>query len=143
MEKKQWDDIPSLEGLQVDWQYQPENPLGKRSFVRMSDRELLKMFDGQHIPVKIATTKTNFIGSLLDICEGGLAVNLPVALAENQAIRVGFHLGMKKIISRAQVRYIRQCGQGYITGIMFVHLDTESREFIAGIYASRVLKHCL
>lgn len=143
MKKKQWDDIPSLEGLQVDWKYQPENPLGKRSFVRLSDKDLLKMFDGRRIPVNIATTETNYTGSLLDLGEGGLAVNLSIALAEKQVIKVGFFLGKQKIISRAQVRYVRQCGQEYITGIMFVNLDAASREFIAGIYASRVLKHSL
>lgn len=143
MEKKRWDDIPSLEGLEVDWQYQPENPQGKRAFARMSERDLLKMFDGQPIQVKIATSEATLTGTLLDICEGGMAVALKVALAENQAIKIGFFLGTKKIISHAEVRNVRRRDQEYATGIKFVDLDAVSRAFIAGIYASRVLKHAL
>lgn len=143
MEKKRWDDIPSLEGLEVDWEYQPQNPQGKRAFARMSERDLLKMFDGQPVQVKIATAQATFTGSLLDICEGGMAVALKVALTENLAIKVGFFLGTQKIISRAEVRNVRRHDQEYATGIKFVDLDPASRAFIAGIYASRVLKHAL
>ena len=143
MNKKRWDDIPSLEGLEVDWQYQPFNPQGKRAFVRVSERDLLKMFDGQPVKVKIATSTATLTGSLLDICKGGMDVALKVALAENEAIKVGFFLGTQKITSRAEVRNVRRCDQEYAIGIRFVDLDAVSRIFIAGIYASRVLKHAL
>ncbi len=37
MEKKlSWDDIPSLDGLEVDREYKSETALDKRSFVRIT-----------------------------------------------------------------------------------------------------------
>ena len=42
MEKKvSWDDIPSIDGLGIDWEYKPETILDKRAFVRldMGDRK--------------------------------------------------------------------------------------------------------
>ena len=40
MEKKKWDDIPSLPGLGVDWEFRPENPNGKRAHTRMDEKVL-------------------------------------------------------------------------------------------------------
>lgn len=86
MQKKKWDDIPSLAGLEMDWEFQPASPHGKRVHARMDEKELARLFDGQRVLVKVATAETTFTGSLHDICEGGLAVKLDCRLAENQAI---------------------------------------------------------
>jgi hypothetical protein len=68
MEKKKWDDIPSLAGLEMDWEYQPENPHGKRLHARLDAQEMARLFDGQRILVKVATGEATFTGSLYDIC---------------------------------------------------------------------------
>ena len=39
-EKQGWDNIPSLEGLSVDWEYEPENAMGKRAKDRMVAKDL-------------------------------------------------------------------------------------------------------
>ncbi len=127
----------------MDWEYLPENPQGKRAFVRISEKNLVKMFDAQSVLVKVTTADTILIGSLRDICEGGLAVNLKVKLAGNQATKVEFFLGTEKIISRAIVRYIRPCDREYTIGMMFVDLNAASKKFISGMYASMVLRHAL
>jgi hypothetical protein len=44
-EKVNWDDIPSLDGLEVDWQFEPENPLGKRAKVRIANSELYPLLE--------------------------------------------------------------------------------------------------
>jgi len=46
MEKKtSWDDIPSLEGIGVDWEYKPVTTLGKRGFVRLNSEEIHVLFE--------------------------------------------------------------------------------------------------
>lgn len=143
MEKKKWDDIPSLAGLEMDWEYEPNNPHGKRVHARMDERELERLFDGRRILVKVATTEATLTGSLHDICEGGLAVKLDSRLAENQAIKVGLFLGTEKIISGAVVRHVQSRDRNYTTGVKFVGLGKVERQHISGLYASKVLRHAL
>jgi len=45
MEKKSWDDIPSLDGLTIDWEYKPESSNNKRSFIRIKMEALAKLFE--------------------------------------------------------------------------------------------------
>ena len=141
--KKSWDDIPTLNGLSMDWAYKPENPLGKRSFVRMQKKELADLFEVQEIPVKIATSTGTFSGKLLDISQGGMGLSLSTMLNENVPLKVGLFLGKEKIISKAMVKWARKKGGGYVAGVMFDGLVKESSQYIAGIYASKILRHSL
>lgn len=144
MEKKtNWDAIPSLDGLKVDWEYTPDNPLGKRSFVRMNAEEIVGMFEVKEILVKIATANSTHTGRLLDISKGGIALSLPVSLAAEQPIKLGFFLGSKKIISRAIVKHVNKLEEdgSFLTGVQFVDLDQETAQYIAGLYASKILRH--
>lgn len=143
MEKKKWDDIPSLQGLEMDWEYRPDNPNGKRIYARMDEKALASLFDGQRIQVKVATQEITLTGSLHDICEGGLAVRLDRRLAENQAIRVGLFLGAEKIISGAVVKHVQSRGHAYTTGVKFIGLGRSEQKHISSLYASKVLKHAL
>jgi hypothetical protein len=143
MQKKKWDDIPSLAGLEMDWEFQPANPHGKRVHARMDEKELARLFDGQRVLVKVATAEATFTGSLYDICEGGLAVKLDYRLAENQAIKVGLFLGAEKIISGAVVKHVQNRDRNYTTGVKFVGLGRAERQHISGMYASKVLRHAL
>ncbi len=143
--KKSWDDIPPLEGLEVEWDFEPENPLGRRVCERMSGDALASLFKSKkkpvnvvsEIPVHIATMNGQFPGTIFDISEGGLAIDSSSQLAENQMVKVGFFLGQKKIVSKAVVRWVTQIGTVHRSGMMFVDLSQENFAFIAGIYASK------
>jgi hypothetical protein len=142
MEKKTgWDDIPSLEGLGVEWEYAPENPLGKRKFVRINAEDITGLFEVKEILVKIATAQATHTGRLLDISKGGLMLSLPVLLEDNLAIKVGLFLGTTKVISKAVVKHTSKTGEWYSTGIQFVDLNEETAQYIAGLYASKILHH--
>jgi len=142
MEKKtSWDDIPSLDGLSVEWEYKPETALGKRAFVRLNTEDIVGLFAVKEIFVKIATAQQTHTGRLLDISKGGLSLRLPVFLEENLPVKVGFFLGTVKVISKATIRHTRKVDTQYTTGIEFVDLNKESAEFIGGLYASKILHH--
>lgn len=141
MEKKSWDDIPSLEGAGVDWNFKPETPLGKRSFVRINADDISGLFEVKEIFVKVATAKGTHIGRLLDISKGGLSLRIPVSLEENLPVKVGFLLGTMKIISKALVRHSHKIGEKYTMGVQFIDINEESAAYIDELYASKVLHH--
>ncbi len=141
MEKKDWGDIPSLEGLEMDWDYKAENALGQRIHARLGEEDLIRIFNQPRILVKVATVEGNETGALHDISEGGLAVNMASRLEKNQQLKVGLLLGNEKIISRALVRHVQQRNQQYTAGLMFVDLGGESKSYLAGMYATKVFKH--
>lgn len=148
MEKnKNWDDIPSLEGLTVDWEFGSKTSHEKRGFIRVNDEDVCGLFEMKEILIKIATARQTYTGRLLDISEGGLALSLSVLLdeqlEENLPVKVGFFLGTRKIISKAVVRHTQKIGDRYTTGIKFVDLGKETAEYIGGLYASQILRHQL
>lgn len=141
MEKKNWADIPSLEGLAMDWDYQPTSALGQRAYARLGVEDLMHLFNQPRILVKVATMAGNQTGALHDISEGGLAVDLATArLDRDQPLKVGLVLGKETIISRALVRHVQQHDQSSTAGVMFVGLGGESRNYLASLYSSKVLK---
>ena len=143
MEKKRWDDIPSLDGLTIDWEYKPESSKNKRSFIRIKMEALAKLFEVKEIFVKIATSSQAYTAHLLDLSEGGLSLGMPIPLAIHLPVKVGFFLGQVKIVSNAEVRHVREIEGQYITGIKFVGLDKESATFLKELYASQVFRHAL
>lgn len=142
-EKSGWDQIPSLEGLEVDWQYEPENPLGKRAWLRIVNNELHAILGVKNIPVKVASKNFEETGYLLDIAQGGIAALLKTKLAEGQLLKVGFFLGKQKVISRAIVRNAMSLEGRFRAGIEFVELDKELQGYIAGIISSKVFEQPL
>ena len=140
MEKKDWSEIPSLEGLEMDWDYKAENDLGQRAHARLNRDDLTRILDTPNILVKIATVAGNATGFLHDISEGGLAITLPTRLEPDQPLKVGLLLGKEKIISRARVRHVQPGDRQYTTGLMFVGIDREAKRFLASMYASKVFK---
>ena len=139
--KISWDDIPSLDGIEVEWGFKPESPLGKRSFIRVLDEDIFGLFEVKDIIVTIATAKKNYTGRLCDISKGGLSLSVPILLETNLPIKVGFFLGKVKITSKALVKHTAKKGKLYITGIQFVDLDEKSAEYINGLHASKILRH--
>jgi len=137
-EKSGWDNIPSLDGLKVDWEYEPENALGKRARDRMTAKELHRLFGVKNIPIKVVAKKFDEKGYLLDISNGGGAILLAKSLAEGQLVKIGFFLGKQKIVERAVVRNIVPTKTGkYRTGIEFIELTEDSESYIGSLISAR------
>jgi hypothetical protein len=141
MKKRSWDEIPSLDGVGVDWGYKPQTRLNNRSCVRLDMKILSQLFEVQKIVVKLATMDQVYNGSLIDVSASGLAIYLPVLLEVDLSVKVGFFLGSEKIISQGLVKHARHEGDRFITGLQFIDLAPESAQYIAGLYAAKVLSH--
>lgn len=143
MAKKAWGDIPALEGLEMDWDYCPDCRDGKRLHKRLSRRDVAHLYGEAPIGVKMASATATFEATLHDLSEGGLGVDLNRRLDELQNLQVGLVLGGKKIIASVQVRHVSHGTSGYTAGLQFINLEPSIRKFIAGMYASKVLRHAL
>lgn len=141
--KKSWSDIPSLEGLQMDWDYKSERAQDKRTLVRIGRESLVKLFEAKEVFVRIVADGQTHTARLLDLSEGGLALDAPVSLEGARSVKLGFIIGQVQVVSRAEVRHVRKWKDRFITGVKFIDLDKESAEFIRGLYASKVLRHAL
>ncbi len=139
--KANWDEIPSLENLKIDWDYEPENPLGKRSTVRLSKKNLFRLLGEEFIPVKIASKNIDGKGHLIDISAHGIAILLENEMKVGTLVRVGFYLGKRKIISRAIIRNISKLAGNYRTGIEFIKLDEELALYINTLNASAIYRN--
>ena len=138
--KADWDNIPSIDGLGVDWDYEPESPLGKRDLVRIESKDLKTILGVKNIPVKVAAQGYEGKGYLVDIAQGGIAVLLDARLTESQPVKLGLFLGNQKVLSRAIVRSVSQQKGGYRTGMEFVSLQEEYATYIGGLVSSKVYK---
>jgi len=134
-----WDDIPSLDGLEVDWSFKPETAIDKRAFVRLEIGAVSRLVEVHEIAVRLACVKRNYEGSLVDISAGGLAVNLSAQLEIDLPVKVGLFLGQTKILSRGLVRHVQKASGQYTTGIQFIGLAQESARFLNDLYAAKVL----
>ena len=142
MEKKSgWDNIPSLEGLGVDWDFKPEAETERRTFRRMNRDDIARLFDMDTIVIKLATAQQTYDGHLVDISDGGVGLKLPVLLQENEFVKIGLMLGSKKIVTKGLVKHVSKTDRNCKAGIKFVDIAKDSMEFIAGLYASKVFLH--
>jgi len=143
-QQRSWDDIPSLEGMEVDWDYKPTSPLGKRTAVRIGQNEISTLFDVREIVVQVATSHRTYTGCLLDISVNGLSIGLPDLLAQGRAVKVRFFLGTMKITAKAMVVHAQKKETRYTTGLRFIDLNPKIADFIGGLYAAKVLHqvHC-
>ena len=137
-DKMSWDDFPSLEGLKIDWDYEPENPLGKRAHIRLTKEDLSRLLEEKKdIPVKLATKSSQFTAYLVDISQGGVCLRTKsLDLQESELAKIGFFLGTKKLISRGRVKYIHKEKDYIIFGLEFVGLSGDDNDYIAGLYSS-------
>jgi len=135
--KQNWDDLPSLEGLSVDWEYEAENPLGKRATVRLVSTELHELLGKKAIAVKVVAKGFEETGRLLDLSSGGIAVLLKTELLEGKPVKMGLFLGKEKIICKALVRSSVSVELGYRTGLEFVELPESNGNYISGLVSSR------
>jgi len=135
--KVSWDDIPSLENLKVDWEFEPENPLGKRAHVRMTSEDLYAVLEVKTIPVKVVASDFEEKGSLVDLALTGVAVTLDSRLEQEKPLMVGFFLGQQKIVSKVIAKNVVETGGRYRTGMVFENLNKEYADFITGISAAK------
>jgi hypothetical protein len=137
--QKTWDDIPSMAGLEMEWDYKFESPLGKRKHERMTSQDVASLLGVRKIRAKVATGKKTVNGLLSDICAGGMALILSKDLFVNQDVKIGFFLGTQKIVSRAVVRQSVPVKKDYKVGFQFQDINQEDSNYINGLYASRRL----
>ena len=136
-EKKNWDDIPSIEGIEVDWQYEPESTLGKRAWPRITERDVLALFDMQSLPVQVAAKNFDGLGSLVDVGQNGMAVLLKTRLTPNEQVKIGFFLGQQKVMSRAVIKNVGDGHGGHRIGMEFMDFKQEYRSYIAGLVSTK------
>ena len=136
-DKPDWDDIQSLDGLEVDWGYKAENPMGNRAFARVTSEDLTKLFNKKNIPVKLVTENGQFTGFLIDLSQGGISLRTKMYDAANlQLLKLGFFLGKQKVITRGRIKHIRTENEWKILGIEFVGLAGENQTFLSQLYSS-------
>lgn len=134
---KSWDDIPSIEGLGVDWNFEPENPMGKRVYARLTAKELYVLFQTKEFPVRLLTEQGEFLATLVDISQGGVALHVQQGdWQESQLVKFGFFLGKQKIISRGWIKNVRKQNNKNLLGIEFVGLSGENHDYISTLYSS-------
>lgn len=136
---RNWDDIPSLDDLEMDWSYPPVSSNGNRGGKRISKKEFSSLFGTADIPVRTVIGTAHRVGALHDISVGGLSIMLDSELTKNQVIRVGLFLGRKEIISLAEVRHIDRKSRPYRVGMQFKQLSRENTEYLTEIYGDKVV----
>ena len=134
-----WDDIPSLDGLQMDWEYEAEKPQGQRKFERMSDEYVTSLFKTENIRVRVVTEKLTLDGLLSDVSAGGLSLVLKKELAVNDFAKIGFYLNKQKIISRAVVKQSTPLHSGFKIRFQFQNIKEEYSQYINGLYSAKIL----
>jgi len=138
--KTSWDDIPSIDGLEVDWEYSPDSALGRRTKMRLLKNDLKELLGKDHVGVKIAIVGGDYNASLMDISQIGIAVYLDERLEEETPVRFGLILGTTKIVAKAIVRNLNRYDQGFRVGLEFVDLNFDSQNYIGSLVSSLVYK---
>jgi hypothetical protein len=132
-----WDDIPSLDDLEVDWGFKSESPTGNRAFSRLTIEDLCQLYRKKNIPVKLVTEKEQCTAFLIDLSQGGISLRAKLSDTENsQLVKLGFIIGGQKVISRGRIKHIHSENEWTILGIEFVGLTGENQGFIAQLYSS-------
>lgn len=140
-DKSSWNNIPSLEGLEVDWEFEAENPMGKRAYSRLTVDDLSKLHKLKNIPVKLVSERGQCTAFLVDLSQGGVCLRTKLSHSENtELVKLGFILGEQKVISRGRIKHIRKDNEWTILGIEFVGLTGENQEYIAQLYSSLTFK---
>jgi c-di-GMP-binding flagellar brake protein YcgR len=139
-EKTGWDDIPSLDDLQVDWEFKPENPLGKRSNIRVTAKDLRGLLSERAVPVKLLAQKKELKGTLADLSDTGAAVVLETQLPTELKIAIGFLLGKEKIVSKAVIKSSSAVANSYRVGLEFFELPDKCTVAIQALVASKSFK---
>lgn len=137
--KKDWDEIPSLEGLQMDWDYSGNDRLGKRRVERLTFGDVSEIFEIKAVPVRVATGESTMDGTLSDISGGGIAVTFKKPIEAGTKAKIGFFLGRRKMIFRVIARQVSEVQDGFRIGFEFQDISEEDSTYINGLYSARAL----
>ena len=136
-----WENIPSFEGLEVDWGFEAENSMGKRSYSRLTVDDLRQLYKNNDIPVKLVSERGQCTAFLVDLSQGGICLRTKLSHSENtELVKLGFILGEQKVISRGRIKHIRKENDWTILGIEFVGVSGENQDYIARLYSSVKIK---
>ena len=136
-----WENIPSFEGLEVDWRFEAENSMGKRSYSRLTVDDLRQLYKNNDIPVKLVSERGQCTAFLVDLSQGGICLRTKLSHSENtELVKLGFILGEQKVISRGRIKHIRKENDWTILGIEFVGVSGENQDYIARLYSSVKIK---
>ncbi len=114
-------------------------PQGRRAFARISRGDITKLCELQEISVQVTTIDTTLSGSLVDVGEGGLAVELPVPLDLGLPVKIVFTMGERRISCKGLVKQIRQADYLFVVGIQFTVISKRDAAYIDGIAHIQVL----
>ena len=130
-------DISTLDELEMDWVFEPEEAPGKRAYPRLTKKDLYPLFEKKDIPVRLVTRNGEYLSYLVDISLGGvgLEVSEPI-FYESQLVQVGFILGQEKIIFNGRIKHICEDNEPILLGIEFVGLAGNVAGFIAELSSS-------
>lgn len=131
-----WDKIPSIPNLTVDWDYEPETSLGNRLWKRLVQQDLLRLFGIDSTSVKMITADTEIKGRLVDISQKGLGVLMEKGLAVGKAGKIGFRLGKETIVCQAITKNSRRFPVNHRVGLEFVGLNGKAEEYIAQLVSA-------
>ena len=135
-----WDTIPSIEGLEVDWDYEPDSALGRRRKVRIENEAIRSLLGDKTLYVKVVAADFEEKGMLIDLSIGGVAVMLPKSLGKEQPVRLGFFLGKDKILANGVIKNSSQSSTGCRVGIEFDKLEMAYENIITGVISSHALR---
>ena len=131
-----WDRIPSIPNLTVDWDYEPDNSLGKRLWKRLAKQNLQIVLGVNYTPVKLITAKTEIKGRLVDISSKGLGILLETAIPVGEKGKIGFHLGKKTIVAQAVAKNSVRVAKNHRIGLEFVGLSDQTEDDIVQLMSS-------
>ena len=132
----QWDKIPSIPNISVDWDYEPETSLGKRLWKRLVQHDLQSLLGTSSTPVKMITADTEVKGRLVDISQKGLGILLEDGLSVGKSGKVGFRLGKETIVSKAVTKNSHRLAVNHRVGLEFVGLNSRMEDYIAELVSS-------
>lgn len=131
-----WEKIPSIQGLAVDWDYEPESSLGKRSWKRLVQKDIQRLLGNDKTHVKMITADTEIKGHLLDISQKGLGVLLEKPLPVGVRGKIGLHLGKETIVSQTITKNSVRVARDHRVGLEFVGLSAKMEEYIVRLVSS-------
>lgn len=135
-----WDNIPSLEDLEFDWECQPDESFFQRGFVRMDDTELEFLLEVREVYARISTRHFLAKGKILDLSQGGTALLATRSIKIGEPVYIGFYLGKKKITTKAIVRNCADISKGFRLGIEFIDLKEDYYNYIENLYYTKILE---
>ncbi len=139
--KKSWDDIPSIDNLEIDWDFKPESPLGRREYVRLTAKDLYRIFEKTEYPIDIKSGSIWVTGSLMDLSEGGMSVKSDKEFQIWQEVLIRLELWEKSIVSNGVVKMARKIDDGFLLGIQFDWLPKKTKSSIKEMYpAAKILR---